>query len=450
MGEEAHIVARAAAGPRGSALPDSVIDDYDNLILLCALHHKVVDDQPIYYTTDRLRSLKADHEAWVRVQLEEAPPTAPRPIDLPMLPIRLVNRESELAALTELSNRSASGPITDVVVLTGMHGVGKSALGAHWVMQNSHRYADGQLVGRFGQGVGDDRSNVNEVLSAFLHELGIPEDAMPARFADRRRLFREASQSRRLLVLLDDVREAAEVSALRPAGRGSLVVATSNYFLDELLYEGAGLIEVEPLDGPTSVRLLVDIVGAARLEVEPGATERLIELCAGLPLTLRVCGGHLLGTDRKRSIASLVDGIEAAADRVGALSGAGAYSIDAVLEDAYGDLPEPLAATYRALGLYPGGDVIPAALAQLRDMHLEQATATLEALKQRHLVATAGDDRYRLHELVAHHARLRCPWRDWREFGRRAAPLDHVVLRGATACRSRRVRRSPAYRVGTC
>ena len=404
VGEEAHIVARSAAGPRGSVVR-TADDGYENLILLCALHHKVVDDQPAHFTTERLRAIKADHEAWVRLALESSTTRGPRPIELPMVPIRLVNRESELLALTAFSNRGAAGPIADVIVLTGMHGVGKSALCAHWAMQNWDRYTDGQLVGRFSGGLGDDRSSVDEVLTGFLHELGIPDDAIPPRFADRRRLFREASQTRRLLVLLDDVREAAEVTALRPTGSGSLVIATSNYFLEELLYEGAGLVEVEPLDPPTSARLLVDLVGEARLEAEPEAVARLIELCVGLPLALRVCGGRLAGAARTRSIASLVAGIESAAHRLEALSGVGSYRVDAIFDVAYQELPAGQAATYRALGLYPGGDIIPAAVARLRDVPVSEATAAIDGLQQAHLVDIAGEDRFRLHELVAHHAR---------------------------------------------
>ncbi|WP_159033033.1 HNH endonuclease [Streptomyces fodineus] len=66
FGEEAHIVARSKGGPRAGGLAEELIDGYANLILLCSKDHKRVDDQPEYFTVERLRQIKADHETWVR------------------------------------------------------------------------------------------------------------------------------------------------------------------------------------------------------------------------------------------------------------------------------------------------------------------------------------------------------------------------------------------------
>ena len=65
VGDKCHIVARARGGPRAGDLPDGQNDAYDNLILLCKVHHKAVDGQPIEYPIDRLRRMKEEHEAWV-------------------------------------------------------------------------------------------------------------------------------------------------------------------------------------------------------------------------------------------------------------------------------------------------------------------------------------------------------------------------------------------------
>ena len=65
FGEEAHIVGKSANGPRaGEAVTD--VDAYANLILLCSVHHKQVDDQVNHFTSDRLRSIKASHEKWAK------------------------------------------------------------------------------------------------------------------------------------------------------------------------------------------------------------------------------------------------------------------------------------------------------------------------------------------------------------------------------------------------
>ena len=62
VGQECHIVARSLAGPRGEAEPRGEVDGIDNLILLCANCHEVVDSQPEKWTPDALRALKRDHE----------------------------------------------------------------------------------------------------------------------------------------------------------------------------------------------------------------------------------------------------------------------------------------------------------------------------------------------------------------------------------------------------
>ncbi|MDL1988242.1 MAG: HNH endonuclease [Deltaproteobacteria bacterium] len=72
IGEECHIVARSADGPRGDdTFPKEKIDKYENLILMCSVHHKVIDDQTLTYTVENLIELKKDHEKWVSESLEE-------------------------------------------------------------------------------------------------------------------------------------------------------------------------------------------------------------------------------------------------------------------------------------------------------------------------------------------------------------------------------------------
>ncbi|MCB8946369.1 MAG: hypothetical protein H6653_00010 [Ardenticatenaceae bacterium] len=72
IGEECHIVAREKNGPRGdSALPDKFRDYPDNLILLCRIHHKIIDDQPQIFTVEVLFDIKSTHEAWVRESLSQ-------------------------------------------------------------------------------------------------------------------------------------------------------------------------------------------------------------------------------------------------------------------------------------------------------------------------------------------------------------------------------------------
>ena len=67
IGDEAHIVAKSNDGPRGVlTISEEERDKYDNLILLCRKHHKIIDDQPLFYTVEKLKAMKVVHEKWVK------------------------------------------------------------------------------------------------------------------------------------------------------------------------------------------------------------------------------------------------------------------------------------------------------------------------------------------------------------------------------------------------
>jgi hypothetical protein len=87
LGEECHIVARSPTGPRAHGETGS--DEYDNLILLCGSDHKRVDDQPIEFSSARLRTIKAEHERWVSARLDEQHMPETRIVDDPSAPVAL-------------------------------------------------------------------------------------------------------------------------------------------------------------------------------------------------------------------------------------------------------------------------------------------------------------------------------------------------------------------------
>jgi hypothetical protein len=74
VGEECHIISGAKNGPRSdSSFPRNKIDDISNLILLCRVHHKQIDDQVETYTPDLLLIIKSNHEKWVEDKLRDTP-----------------------------------------------------------------------------------------------------------------------------------------------------------------------------------------------------------------------------------------------------------------------------------------------------------------------------------------------------------------------------------------
>jgi tetratricopeptide (TPR) repeat protein len=403
IGEEAHIVARSSKGPRGIS-QEVARDTYENTILLCPTDHAKVDAQWRSFPPKRLRGLKAAHEAWVTQQLHDGVPLAAGPHLLPeAVPLRLVDRERELAKLTRVLEQAGTAPLPKVAVVTGMGGVGKTALGAYWVMAHRDRF-QGQLSGDFSPRRDQGGIDVSDVLATFLRAMGTADVAIPGSLAERRSLFQQVTTGRRLLIFLDDVDHAAQVKAVLPSGAGSVVVVTSQYHLDELLYDGADAVPLDPLDNETSRLFLEEMIGPERVGAEPEAVGRLVRQCGGLPVALAVCGGKLAGRGRGQPISWLADGIDGAARPLQALSGTGHHSLQAILDFAYRDLAPDAALVYRRLGLYPGPDFRAPVVAALAGTGLDDATGAVRALEDVHIVEALRDDRFRVHDLVHQHA----------------------------------------------
>jgi tetratricopeptide (TPR) repeat protein len=341
------------------------------------------------------------------------------PRRIPSGPMRLVNRDDELDLLDQLLDQAETAPGPMVAVLSGMHGVGKSAVGNYWSTRVRDRFEGGDLFGDLSKRRRRGGVDVGDVLGEFIRQLGTGDVAIPPTLQDRTAMFRDLTASRRLLILLDDVGDAALVKPLLPAGAGSVVVVTSNSHLEELLYDGAELVPLEPLRPPTAMRLLSGMAGRERLGREPEAAERLVELCGGLPVALCVCGATLK-VHRNRAIASFVTEIEEESKRLGGLSGKGEASIEGVLDFAYSDLDATEVLIYRRLGLHPGPDFGPVQASVLAAVPVDLATASLDLLVDRHLVEPSREERNSFHDLVRIHARA-CAEQDDSEAEREAA-----------------------------
>jgi tetratricopeptide (TPR) repeat protein len=357
------------------------------------------------------------------LHLPPVPPPPPRPPPrlLPKAPLRFVNRDTELAMLDELiaEAQSAAGPV--VAVLSGMRGVGKTATGSHWVNHMWSRFDGGTLYGDLSHRAGVD---VSDVLGEFITELGA-DVALPATLAEREKLFRRITVSRKLLMLIDDATEAAHVNPLLPAGAGSVVIVTSNSALQELLRDGAELIEVQPLDETQSLKLLSDMAGRAgrKFADEPDATKRLIEICSGLPVALCVCAVWI--QRRTRSVSELVARIADERERLKRLSGVSDRDVEGVFDFAYAELAASDALVYRRLGLHPGPEFDTRHAAVLTAAPPEDVADRLETLVDRHLLEPRPGERFGFHALIRLNA-LECAERDDDEPTRERA-LRHLA-----------------------
>ncbi|MDP9793779.1 tetratricopeptide (TPR) repeat protein [Catenuloplanes nepalensis] len=340
--------------------------------------------------------------------------TVPRQI--PAGPAGFVGRDRELDRLDALAAPQPGGPA--VVVLTGVGGVGKSALALHWAHAAAGRYPDGQLYAQLGAFDPAGPADPADVVAVALRALGLADDRIPARPAERTALFRTVTSGLRLLILLDDAVSAAQIRPLLPASAHAAVLVTARWRLGALALDGAGFLPVAPLPEDAATEMLRRRIGNARLRADREATRSLLRRCAGLPVALAVSAARLASRPRW-PVRRMVD--ELNQDSV---SVPGGMSLATVFELSYRDLDAPVAHCYRALGAHPGAECGVPVVAAMLEVTEPEAAALLDQLIEASLVDEAGadGDRFRLHDLVRRHARRAAgTGQEWNALLRRAA-----------------------------
>ncbi|MET9401783.1 BTAD domain-containing putative transcriptional regulator [Kitasatospora sp. NPDC002965] len=353
-------------------------------------------------------------------------PRRPRPAQLPAGPPELVGRS---AKERELANRLlAELPTAAVTVVTGSGGIGKSVLALRVAHGVRDRFGHGQLYADLGGT--ENPAEPGEVLARFLTDLGVAAEAIPADPDQAALLYRSLTADRRVLVVLDDARGAAQVRPLLPGGRAGRVIVTSRDRLADL--DGAHTILLEPLDEPASLELLGSIVGHRRVEAEPQAARSVVRRCAGLPLAVRIVGARYLGRphwDLGRLAARLARSARLLDElRVGDLGVRIGLERDyrTLQRDAprLPSLPDP-AAAFRMLGAVGAEHTDARIAAVLLDCQVDTAEAVLETLADAHLLHARGCGRYHLDDLLRAYARERAEAEDPPE--RRAETLRRLL-----------------------
>jgi hypothetical protein len=148
----------------------------------------------------------------------------PTPRQLPARPVHFVGRSAQLRELTALLEQAASGDRTVIIsAINGSAGVGKTALAMHWAHQVSDQFPDGQLYADLrGFDTSAPPLHPRDVLCGFLEALGYSPDQMPSALDSRAGLYRSVLADRRVLVVLDNARDAGQVRPLLPGSPGSL------------------------------------------------------------------------------------------------------------------------------------------------------------------------------------------------------------------------------------
>jgi DNA-binding SARP family transcriptional activator/tetratricopeptide (TPR) repeat protein len=328
------------------------------------------------------------------------PAETPVPAQLPATVPAFTGREEHLRALAA-ALQEADGRSTVIAAIVGTAGVGKTALAVHWSHQVRDRYTDGQLyVNLRGYASGPPLRPI-EALARFLHALGIPSEAVPVELQEASALFRSLVADKRMLILLDNANHPDQVRPLLPGGSGCHVVITSRDRLAGLVArDGARPLSLDVLTPNESHVLLGRLIGVGRVLGELTATADLAELCARLPLALRIAAANIASQPRHTVTtytAQLREGNRLAALVV---EGDEETAVRAAFDLSYRALPAPAQRLFRLLGLAPGPDLTAEAAAALADIDVTDAARLVDQLASANLLDQPVPGRYGLHDLM--------------------------------------------------
>jgi tetratricopeptide (TPR) repeat protein len=243
------------------------------------------------------------------------------------------------------------------------------------------------------------------VLDGLLRTLGIEGQLIPAGLSERAELYRSRLADRRMLVLLDNAADEAQVRPLLPGSPGCRVLITSRSRLAGL--EGANIIDLDVLTPAQAIDLLGRVAGTGPVAAQPAAAGEIVRLCGCLPLAVRIAGARLAAR-RNRPLAWLVSRLADERRRLDELA-AGDLEVRASFALSYQGLKPDLAQAFRLLGMLRAPDFAPWVLSALLDVPLAEAEDRLESLVDAHLVETdtGTGTRYRMHDLVRVYAHER-------------------------------------------
>lgn len=327
----------------------------------------------------------------------------PVPRQLPTSPPLFVGRSAELRRLDDvLTSRDGRGDGVPISVISGVGGIGKTWLTLHWARQHIGLFPDGQLyVDLRGFNPSGRPMSSAMAVRGLLDTLGVHPTAIPRDPDAQAALYRSMVADRRLLIVLDNARDAAQVIPLLPGSPTCAVLITSRNRLSGLATTHcARLLTVSELTDPEAHELLATRLGTDRLAAEPNATAELVAYCGGIPLALSIVA------DRAEAhpdfpLAALAAELRDTTTRLSALDSPDlAASLPAVLSWSYEALTIEQAQVFELLGVAAEQDINVPAVASLTEMSAERVLAVLRSLEQASLLNQHAPGHWRMHDLI--------------------------------------------------
>ncbi|MFK3984441.1 BTAD domain-containing putative transcriptional regulator [Micromonospora sp. NPDC050397] len=288
---------------------------------------------------------------------------------------------------------------TNIIVVTGMPGVGKTTLAVHWAHRKRQSFPDGQLYLNAEAHGPVPPLQPEDALTRLLVALGVPAKRVPANLEEQRSLYQQLTIERRLLIILDNILDSRQARQLIPASLTCLTIITSRTRLIGLnIREAVHTITVPPLTEPQRHQLLHRILASQREDIPSESLTKIARLSGGIPLALRIIGEQI-AVRPLAPIHELADDLAAhLLDYEG--DETGETTLRTIFAWSTNHLPARAALVFARLGLFPGPTISTPAAAALAGIDIREAEADLRTLTRTHLVEHDVGGRFRMHDLL--------------------------------------------------
>ncbi len=340
----------------------------------------------------------------VLLRAADQPSAALEPAQLPPPVAAFAGRGAELASLEAIVPGPEDGTV--ISVIAGTAGVGKTTLAVHWAHRVAARFPGGQLyVNLRGFDPSGPAADAGQALRGFLDAFAVPPERIPARLEEQVALYRSLLAGRRVLVLLDNARDAEQVRPLLPGSPGCLAIVTSRSHLTGLVAgQGAHPLHLDLLPPGEARELLSGRLGASRVSREPDAVEEIIAGCARLPLALTITAARAAASP-SFPLAAVAADLRVAGHVLDPFEiGDEATDVRAVFSCSYRALSDGAARLFRLIGLHPGPDITVGAAASLAGIAPDRVRGLLAELARGYLLAEQRPGRYACHDLLRAYA----------------------------------------------